>query len=89
MRFASARTSTRRVDSIVSPDALRVSVQYHTLVHAWNESSPFGLCACFFACYFLQELLKDSIQVLRQKCEVLMAEVDAFTSGVDFDEAMP
>lgn len=37
----------------------------------------------------LQELLKDSIHVLRQKCESMIAEVEAFESGVDFDEAMP
>lgn len=42
--------------------------------------SPFGVD---------QELLKDSIQVLRQKCDSMIAEVEAFESGVDFDEAMP
>eukprot|EP00904_Undaria_pinnatifida_P009873 jgi/Undpi1/6015/HiC_scaffold_2.g01289.m1 len=36
-----------------------------------------------------KELLKDSIQVLRQKCDVLIGEVEAFESGIDFDEAMP
>lgn len=36
-----------------------------------------------------QELLKDSIQVLRQKCDALLGEVQAFESGVDFDKAMP
>ncbi|CAM9658549.1 unnamed protein product [Ectocarpus sp. 6 AP-2014] len=36
-----------------------------------------------------KELLKDSIQVLRQKCDSMIAEVEAFESGVDFDEAMP
>lgn len=55
--------------------------------------------ACFFCCGVartlsllrssLQELLKDSIQVLRQKCDSMIAEVEAFESGVDFDEAMP
>eukprot|EP00903_Cladosiphon_okamuranus_P005518 g5496.t1 len=36
-----------------------------------------------------KELLKGSIQVLRQKCDSMIAEVEAFESGVDFDEAMP
>ncbi|CAN0033639.1 unnamed protein product, partial [Ectocarpus sp. 13 AM-2016] len=36
-----------------------------------------------------KELLKDSVQVLRQKCDSMIAEVEAFESGVDFDEAMP
>lgn len=39
--------------------------------------------------WLLQELLKDSIQVLRQKCDSMIAEVEAFEAGVDFDEAMP
>lgn len=39
--------------------------------------------------FVLQELLKDSIQVLRQKCNSMIAEVEAFESGVDYDEAMP
>ena len=46
-------------------------------------------CAAGHVPSLLQELLKDSIQVLRQKCESMIAEVEAFESGVDFDEAMP
>lgn len=36
-----------------------------------------------------KQLLKDSIQVLRQKCDTLISEVEAYEIGVDFDEAMP
>ncbi|CAN0467434.1 unnamed protein product [Ascophyllum nodosum] len=35
-----------------------------------------------------KELLKDSIQVLRQKCDSLLAEVEAFESGADLERAM-
>lgn len=37
----------------------------------------------------LQQLLKDSIQVLKDKCDTLIAHVEDYEAGVDFDEAMP
>lgn len=56
----------------------------------WDEPSPFTTPAVIQSPFgVVQELLKDSIQVLRQKCDSMIAEVEAFESGVDFDEAMP
>lgn len=55
-----------------------------------DEPSPFTTPAAVQSPVgVVQELLKDSIQVLRQKCDSMIAEVEAFESGVDFDEAMP
>lgn len=36
-----------------------------------------------------QELVKDSIRVLRRKCESFMAEIEAYEAKVGLDEVMP